>query len=68
MAKQKQAKPLFAVKQDFIDAVDNTINKVLPLIQAIEMAMKLGHLSEDAEPIIQKPLDDLRAALFETNN
>jgi len=48
MARKKAFKPLFAVKHDFVESMDNFIQVSLNLYQAAKTAVDLGKLSGPA--------------------
>jgi hypothetical protein len=65
MARKKDpAKPLLAVKGDFIAALDNLMHESLMLTQAVDMAIQHGQLPETTAGILRERITAFKAALF----
>jgi hypothetical protein len=68
MAKKKDIKPLFAVKHDFVDSLDNMLNEAMFLIQQVDSALKLGAVTnEGVANMLRDRLTSFRAALETTD-
>jgi hypothetical protein len=67
MAKKKDLKPLFAIKHDFYDSLDNTLAQGINLIQAVESALELDQINQRVVPIVKERLDAFKKALLSTD-
>lgn len=64
MARKKDPpKPLFALKQDFYDSLDNVSQQGIMLIQAIEMTVRSGALPKPMADVLTERVAAFRAAL-----
>lgn len=64
MARKKDPpKPLFAVKRDFVDALDNVCHEAIMLLQAVEMVLRHGDVPASIKEILVERTKSMRAAL-----
>lgn len=65
MARKKDdpPKPLFSVKQDFVNALENVCGETLMLLQAVEMALRHGDVAHGVKDILTERANAMRAAL-----
>lgn len=64
MARKKEpAKPLFSVKHDFVDALDNVCHEAIMLMQSVDAALELGNLIEPLHSRLAERSRAMRAAL-----
>ena len=63
--KKEEPKPLFAVKDDFVESLQNLSMKGVMLLQAVEQALDLGAVSQNAhaETVLRQRAVEFRAAL-----
>jgi hypothetical protein len=64
MARKNQPKPLFMLRGEFHDSLENAMGKLIVLMQAVETALDLNQIGDAAKPIVRKALDDMRAAIM----
>lgn len=65
MPRKKDApKPLFQLRGEFHDSLENAMGKLIVFMQAVETALDLDQIGEAAKPIVRKALDDMRAAVM----
>lgn len=65
MARKKETpKPLLAFKHDFYDSLDNVLQRGINLIQAVEMVVQMGGLSEALKKPLQENCTAFREAVF----
>lgn len=65
MARKKEpAKPLFGLKHDFYESLDNVSQRGINLIQAAEFAIKHGNLSEPIAAPLREAVAAFRDSLM----
>ena len=65
MARSKpEPKPLFALKGDFYDSLDHTLQQMVNFLQAVETALQLDQVSATMKPKLQEQCDRMRKALL----
>lgn len=65
MARTKEPpKPLFGLKHEFYTSLDNTLQRGINLIQAVEMALSLGKLPEPIAKPLREQCTEFRKALM----
>jgi hypothetical protein len=53
MARKKEpAKPLFTLKHDFVEALDNVCHEAIMLMQAVDMVIRHGDVPESIKGIL----------------
>lgn len=62
--KKKDFQPLFNVRGEFHDSLENAIGRLMVLMQAVETALELKQIAPAAEPIVRKALTDMRHAVI----
>lgn len=60
--KKPDPKPLFPLKQEWIDALDNFIHQALQLRQLTNQALRLDLIKEPAKSMLIEQLDKLAKA------
>lgn len=66
MARKPKAKPLFSLKQDFIDSLETFCNEAVFLHQQVQTALELNCISNPAIAAkIKERLDAFKAAMME---
>jgi hypothetical protein len=64
MARSKEPpKPLFNLKHDFYASLDNVAHEAIMLLQAIDMALKHGAVSDTIAPTLKERSAAFRASL-----
>lgn len=64
MARKKDpAKPLFTLKHDFVDSLENVCHQAIMLLQAVDMVIKHGGVPEPVKEILVESSKEMRAAL-----
>lgn len=61
---KEQPKPLFQLRGEFHDSLENATGKLIVLMQAVGTALDLGQIKSATEPIVRKALDEMRAAVM----
>jgi hypothetical protein len=65
MARKKPTpKPLFAVKHDFVDSLENVAQQIVFLVPILRSALDRKLVNEVIEPMLRERLEALEAALF----
>lgn len=64
MAKRKNVKPLFELKGDFIDSLENFCQAAIMLHQQVQKAVDLGAVDESVKPLLVERLNAFRAAMI----
>lgn len=65
MARKKpDPKPLFSVKHDFVDSLDNFIQKVVMLRNAAHTLCDIGGLPDKAKQILSEQVAELDKAMM----
>lgn len=62
--KKEPAKPLFALKHDFVESLDNVCHEVIMLLQAVDIVIRNGNLNEPTKEILAERSKSMRAAIF----
>jgi hypothetical protein len=66
MARKKEpAKPLFALKHDFVASLDNVCHEAIMLMQAVDMVIRHGEVPESIKTILVERAAAMRSALSE---
>jgi len=60
---RERAKPLFAVKFDFVKSLDQVISDVMTLRQAVQTALELDLVREPAKKLLAERLAALVASM-----
>lgn len=64
MARKKEPpKPMFALKHDFVDALDNVCHEAIMLMQAVDMVIRHGEVPESIKQILVERTKAMRSAL-----
>lgn len=63
--KQQTARPFFAVRGEFTESMEATMQAAVFLIQEIENAMELGQIDAKRMPSLRQRLDAFKGALME---
>lgn len=66
MAKKNPPKPLFPLKHDFMDALDNYTQQAGNLAQAVGMLLRAGDLKGPLADVLRERLDAFEAARSES--
>lgn len=65
MARKKEPpKPMFGLRHDFMDSLENVCQQSLMLLQAVDMVLKNGGLPKPVAAVLQERHDAMRAALM----
>lgn len=62
--KRKPAKPLFSLKADFLDSLENFCQSAIMLEQQVRSALELGCIDPRVKDLVEKRLDAFRAAMI----
>ena len=69
MARNKPTpKPLFDVKFDFIDSLNEFVQQVIMLNGAVGSTLELGQVSDKMAPILKERVAALEKAMLPTND
>ena len=64
MARKKDPpKPMFALKHDFVDALENVCQQAVMLMQAVDMVIRHGDTPEGIKEVLVERSKAMRAAL-----
>lgn len=65
MAKREKPKPLFTLKHDFVDSLDNVAQQAITFLQIVEQALELDLVKEPIKTRLRQQADQFRASLIE---
>ncbi len=62
--KKEQAKPLFDLKHDFVDSLENVCQQSIMLLQAVDTVLRNGNLPIGVKEILAERSNAMRSALM----
>lgn len=62
--RKELAKPIFAVKHDFVDSLDAFLQEAVSFHQAVQTALELGQVSDTVRPVLEARLKAFARAMM----